>query len=80
MKTYFSRWTYQRLIQLGVGAYFIWNFIEADGKLSLAFGLLMSIQAVFNIGCFSTRGCSTSVADTDKPQPFTKDIKKINMK
>ena len=80
MKTYLSKWTYQRLIQLGVGAYFIWNFIEADGKLSLAFGLFMSIQAVFNIGCFSTRGCSTSVSNTDKAQPFAKDIQKIDVK
>ena len=75
-KTYISRWTIQRIIQLTVGAYFIWNYIEDGGKLSLAFGVIMSFQAIFNVGCFSSRGCTTNTIE--KAQPFAKKIKKIN--
>ena len=76
MKEYLNKWTIQRVIQLVIGSYFIWNFIEADSKLSLAFGIIMSFQAIFNVGCFSSKGCSTTA--TVEAQPFAKDIKKIN--
>ncbi len=76
MKDYLNKWTIQRVIQLVIGSYFIWNFIEADGKLSLAFGIIMLFQAIFNVGCFSSKGCSTTT--TVKAEPFAKDIKKIN--
>lgn len=76
MKEYLNKWTVQRLIQLIIGGYFIWNFIEAEGKLSLAFGIVMSFQAIFNVGCFSSKGCSTTT--TEEAQPFAKSIKKIN--
>jgi len=76
MKEYLNKWTIQRIVQLIVGSYFIWNFIEADSKLSLAFGIIMSFQAIFNVGCFSSKGCSTTT--TKKALPFVKNIKKIN--
>lgn len=78
MKEYINKWTYMRLIQCVVGLYFIWNFIEDDSKLSLAFGILMLFQAVFNIGCFSSKGCSTTVNHSDQAEPFVKKIKRIN--
>lgn len=78
MKEYISKWTYKRLIQCVIGLYFIWNFIEDDGKLSLAFGLLMLVQSVFNIGCFSSNGCSTTENHLDRAEPFAKKIKRIN--
>jgi len=77
LKTYISKWTIQRLIQLVVGSYFIWNYIEDSGRLSLIFGGVMAFQAIFNVGCFSSKGCSTSMS-TEEAQPFAKEIKKIN--
>lgn len=74
---YLQKWTYKRGLQLIVGGYFIWNFIETEGKLSLAFGLLMSVQAILNIGCFSTKGCATSDESNTPIHPVAKNIKKI---
>ncbi len=79
MKNYIDKWTYKRVLQLVVGVYFIWNFVEVGGKLSLVFGLLMSIQALLNIGCFSSKGCTTSNVKTEV-HPVVKNIKKIKIK
>ena len=76
LQKYIQKWTIQRFIQLAVGGYFFWNFMEDGGKLSLAFGFLMSFQAIFNVGCFSSKGCSTTTNGAE-PQPFAKNIKKI---
>ncbi len=78
MKEYINKWTYKRVIQSVVGFYFIWNYIEDDGKLSLAFGLLMLFQSIFNVGCFSSKGCSTTVNHSNQAEPFSKKIKRIN--
>jgi len=59
MKTYFAKWTWKRLIQLAVGIFFLWKYKEGGDTLALMFGTLMTVQAVLNIGCFSSRGCST---------------------
>ena len=80
LKDYISKWTYKRLIQLAVGIYFAWNFYEDGSKLSLIFGGLMLIQALLNVGCFSTRGCSTPEQNTNDAQDFAKDIKKVKLK
>jgi len=80
MKDYFNKWSYKRGIQLGVGIYFLYGFFDAGNKLFLIFGLMMSFQAIFNVGCFSTKGCTnTSVASksSDKELPIVKKIKKI---
>ena len=76
LKMYIAKWTIQRFIQLAIGVYFIWNYIEDDAKLSLAFGILMAFQAILNVGCFSSKGCSTP--STQDAEPFAKDIKKVN--
>ncbi len=59
MKNYINKWTIPRLLQLIVGFYFIWNYMEDGMIFSLIFGALMGFQAVVNIGCFSSKGCST---------------------
>jgi hypothetical protein len=59
MKAYFDKWTWKRLIQLAVGAFFLWKYQQGGDSLALMFGILMAVQAVLNIGCFSSRGCST---------------------
>lgn len=76
MRAYFNKWTVQRIIQLTIGSYFIWNSIEIESKLSLAFGVIMSFQSIFNVGCFSSKGCSTTTEE--EAQPFAKNINKIN--
>ena len=78
LKTYIDKWTIQRLIQLAIGSYFIWNYIEDESRISLVFGGVMLYQAILNVGCFGSKGCSTPVSGADKAQPFAKDIKKIN--
>ena len=76
VKTYISKWSYHRLIQLAIGAYFIWNYSQSDDRLSLFFGGFMLFQAILNIGCFSSKGCSTT--STGEAAPFAKDIKKLD--
>lgn len=70
MKDYINKWTIQRFLQLLVGAYFIWNYIEDGMIFSLAFGALISFQAILNVGCFSSKGCSTP---NNSSSTFSKD-------
>ena len=80
MKEYIDKWTYKRVLQFLVGLYFVWNYMEDGSKFSMAFGGIMLIQALFNVGCFSTKGCSTPNEESDKIQPFAKNIKKVKLK
>jgi len=68
MKDYINKWTIQRFLQLLAGVYFIWNYVEDGMIFSLAFGALMSFQAILNVGCFSSKGCTTS---TNNSTPFS---------
>lgn len=70
MKNYFNKWTWKRGLQLLVGCYFLWKYQQGSDSLSLFFGLFMAVQAVLNIGCFSSRGCNNTVSehpDSNKP-------------
>lgn len=67
IKEYASKWTFMRFVQLGIGIAFLVSYIQEGGALSLGFAGLMMVQAVLNIGCFSSQGCSTPpYKDTDK--------------
>lgn len=59
LKEYLSRWTWLRLIQLIVGIVFLGNYFDEGGFFNLFFGGMMFIQAALNMGCFSSKGCST---------------------
>ena len=65
MNSYFSKWTIQRVLQLVVGLYFSWNYVEDGQLLSLLFGGMMTFQALTNVGCFSTKGCAVPNSDSD---------------
>lgn len=72
MKAYLLEWNYKRLIQLGFGLYFFWEYTQHPALFSLLFGGLMSFQAIFNVGCFSTRGCNPNIDHKQKEQ-FSED-------
>lgn len=59
IKTYLSLWTIKRFLQLLFGLYFFWEYAKHPNLLALVFGLLMTFQAIMNVGCFSSKGCST---------------------
>lgn len=80
MKDYINKWTYKRLIQFAVGIYFIWNYIEDGSNFSLAFAGIMLFQSILNVGCFSSKGCSTNEENLDDVQPFAKKIKQVKLK
>jgi len=80
LREYINKWTYKRVLQSLVGIYFIWNYFEDGNQFSLFFGGLMLVQALLNIGCFSTKGCSTPNEEPEKMQPFAKKIEKIKLK
>jgi len=61
MKEYIEKWSWKRIIQVIVGIYFIWNYIEDGMLFSLIFGGMMAFQAILNVGCFSTKGCAVPV-------------------
>ena len=63
MNEYISKWTLPRLIQLVIGFFFLQSFFEGGEMFGLLFGGFMLAQAVLNIGCFSSKGCSTSYTD-----------------
>ena len=64
MKDYLNKWTIPRAIQLAIGLFFLWDYFGDGSRLALAFSLVMLVQAVGNIGCFSSRGCSTNVSSS----------------
>ncbi len=66
MKPIFSNWSIPRILQLLVGGYLIWNYIEDKMIFSLIFGAVMLYQAIMNVGCFSTKGCAVNYDDTSK--------------
>ncbi len=80
MKNYLVKWSYKRAIQLAVGFYFLYGFYDDGNFFFLLFGLMMSAQAILNVGCFSTKGCNatTSTETFTKEHPVVKDIKKID--
>ena len=71
MNKYLSKWTITRGIQLVVGVVFLNTYFSDGDFFGLAFGGLMFFQAVLNVGCFSSKGCSTSASE-----PVTKMTKK----
>ena len=80
MKNYIAKWTYKRLLQFALGLYFIWNYIEDGNIFSIAFGGLMLFQSLWNVGCFSSKGCNTNNKGIYSEQTFAKKIKKIKLK
>lgn len=72
MKDYFSKWTWARGMQLAVGVYFLRDYYIDGGQLILGFAVLMLAQAILNIGCFSSKGCSAPKS-TDNGEPFKAD-------
>lgn len=61
MKTYINQWSYKRLIQLAAGIYFFWENSNHPSIFAIIFGSVMTFQAIANVGCFSTKGCSPNV-------------------
>ena len=61
MKEYLSQWTYKRVLQLGVGIYFFWEYNNHPSTFAVVFGSIMTFQAIANVGCFSTRGCNPNI-------------------
>jgi hypothetical protein len=77
LKKYIYKWTYKRLIQLFVGLFLIYYSTQDSNLFAKIFGVIMTGQALLNIGCFSTRGCETPF-EKKKQEDFSKEIKKIN--
>ena len=59
MQDYLSKWTFTRFLQLLVGVFFLQSYFQDNSMISLAFGGMMAFQALANVGCFSSKGCST---------------------
>ncbi len=77
LKEYLNKWTIKRFLQLVVGIFFIYYYTKDNNQMALFFGILMLVQAILNMGCFSTRGCDTKTTEANK-QDFSRKIKKIN--
>ena len=73
MKTYLSQWTISRVIQLMIGIAFLYNYCADESTFSLAFGFMMFVQAVLNIGCFSSKGCNTTISNPTNNLPYNID-------
>ena len=65
IKSYLSLWTIKRFLQLLFGLYFFWEYAKHPNLFALIFGLLMTFQAIMNIGCFSSKGCTTPRSNTN---------------
>ncbi len=67
IKEYLSLWTVKRFLQLLFGLYFFWEYTKESSVFALFIGVLMSYQAVMNVGCFSSKGCSVPQVKNNKP-------------
>lgn len=76
LKDYVNKWSIKRLIQLGVGLFFVYYYTKDHSTFALIFGIVMLTQALLNVGCFSTKGCTNSI-DEKEIHDFAKEIKKI---
>ncbi len=63
MKSYISKWTIARGLQLVIGIAFLVDYFSGKSTFSMIFGGMMFFQAVLNVGCFSSKGCSTPAYD-----------------
>ncbi len=59
MQEYLNKWTFTRFLQLLVGGFFLQSYFQDQNIMGLAFGGMMAFQALANVGCFSSKGCST---------------------
>lgn len=69
-----DKWTVSRMIQLLVGIAFITDYMVGKTTFSLVFGGMMFFQAVLNIGCFSSKGCSVPSQKNVKIESESKDV------
>lgn len=78
MNEYLSKWTITRAIQLVIGGVFLNSYFSDGEFFGLAFGGLMFFQAVMNVGCFSSKGCSTS-ASTPVKKMTKKELEELEV-
>ncbi len=71
IKEYLSLWTIKRFLQLLFGLYFFWEYTKESSVFALVIGALMTYQAVMNVGCFSSKGCT--VPQTKNTQIYSED-------
>jgi len=76
LENYFNKWNYKRILQASLGIFLIYYYTQDHNIFALAFGFIMLIQALFNVGCFSTKGCSTPNNEMEQ-EDFSKEIKEI---
>jgi hypothetical protein len=58
IKYYLELWTIKRVLQLLFGLYFLWENYKHPNIIALIIGIIMVYQAVMNVGCFSSKGCT----------------------
>jgi len=77
LKKYFNNWSTKRVVQLIFGLGLVLYAVQTQHLFPKIFGVMMLVQAILNIGCFSTRGCSNSEGGKDK-KDFAEKIKSID--
>ena len=66
IKNYFKKWDISRIIKLVLGSCLGIAYFYNHESLFLFAGIMLSFQAVFNIGC-PGGNCSTNYSKDDKP-------------
>lgn len=77
LKDYLSKWNYKRLIQFGFGIFLIYYYLQDHNKFALAIAIIMLLQSLLNVGCFSTKGCNTPSDEIHTKKDFAKKIKEM---
>ena len=65
MKNLFSPWHFMRFLRLALALYLAYQAYAISQWFVGMFALFFMTQAVFNLGCCSTSGCSFSQKDND---------------
>ena len=72
IKKYFKSWTFPRLFQIILGGFMFASYLNNHESMYLVLGIVLCIQAVFNLGCF---GGNCSVAPKSNEEPKIKTTK-----
>ena len=67
IKNYFKSWNFTRLFQIVMAGSLFVSYLNNHESMYLVLGIVLSLQAIFNIGCLGG-SCSTVTKTTDEPK------------
>ncbi len=72
INTILSGWNFVRLLRLFIGGSALAAYFSEHDSFMGMLGIIVTAQAVFNVGCCGSNGCSTKPFDNSKESDLDK--------